>query len=107
MGTLNLLGAYTMSTSAQGVEPIMLLMVMIKAGGYLALAFWARSWSVIACLLILLWHLIFSYTLIQAPTMALQMTFWVPLAFFVWGLMGALTKSKLIKKCRSDNKTTQ
>jgi len=102
LGLLNLYGAYSI-WNAFGSETAIISLVAIKALGYLALGYWAKSWSVIACLSLLVWHVYFTFELVYSDSLSLKLTFIIPLLLLAWGLLGAYTKTVLIKKSRREN----
>ncbi len=71
--------------------------VAIKAAIYLALGYWAKSWSKLAALLTFAWHLFAYYQVILGPFRT--GIYFVILAFaFLFGLLEAKTRADLIKK---------
>jgi hypothetical protein len=72
--------------------------VIIKILGYLALGFWARSWSLPAAFALLAWHVYSSYPYIGASQLQLKLHFWIPLFFFLWSCLQAWGRGVLIQK---------
>jgi len=69
----------------------------VKAVIYLALGYWARSWSKLAAMLTFAWHLFAYYQVILGP-LRTGFFFVIPAFAFLFGLLEAKTRADLIRK---------
>lgn len=75
-----------------------LSMVALKIVGYIGLGFWARSWSRIATLLVLIWHVYLFGSFAFHPAFATKTLFWLPGGLFLFGCISAFGREALSKK---------
>ena len=72
--------------------------IAIKAAGYVGFGWWARSWSRLATILLLGWHIYVSYGFIFAEGLFPKLSFWIPALIFGWAHLGAFTRHHLLSK---------
>lgn len=75
-----------------------LWMIALKIVGYIGLGFWARSWSRIATLLLLIWHVYLFVPFAFHAALATKSLFCVPGILFLFAFVSAFGRQALLKK---------
>jgi hypothetical protein len=75
-----------------------LSMVALKIVGYVGLGFWARNWSRIGALLLLIWHVYLFGPFAFHSAFPTKVLFWLPGVLFLFGCISALGREALLKK---------
>ena len=74
--------------------------VAIKIVGFIALGLWARTWSRIAIILLLGWHIWMNFQYASGERLNFKIFFWVPSILFVLSHLLATGRAGLIAKAQ-------
>jgi hypothetical protein len=75
-----------------------LINLAVIGAGYLALGFWARSWSRLAILLLLCWHVFWYRNLVSQGAMGIKLLFWWPVLTYLFGIFTANMRVTAVRK---------
>lgn len=73
---------------------------ILKVVVFVALGWWARRWSRIACMLLLAWHLYMNFAFAGSARMNFKLFFWIPAILFLASLFFTVGRASLIKKAQ-------